>query len=188
MYVYKPKQTKGFTVIEVIVSVAIFSIVMLVATGSIATIIDANKKAHSLKSVMTNLNFALESMMREIRMGSGYSCSGSHCPDFSFTPNHTICGVSTNANITYSFDSTNHKITRSMSSNACPPNVTTNPPIDMTAPEVAIESVRFYPLGIGTSDNVQPRILIVINGTIGLGNSKSSFNIQTTVSQRSIDV
>lgn len=185
MHMYAPtlKQSKGFTVIEVIVSVAIFSIVMLVATGSIATIIDANKKAHSLKSVMTNLNFALESMMREIRMGSDYNCGGTYCTNFSFTPNHTICGVPTNANITYSFDAINHKITRSMSSDGCPGNS----PVDMTAPEVSIESVRFYPLGIGTSNDIQPRIMIVINGTIGLGNSKSSFNIQTTVSQRSID-
>jgi hypothetical protein len=68
-----------------------------------------------------------------------------------------------------------------MGSNACVDSTA-----DMTASEVSIESMRFYPLGIGT-DDIQPRIILVINGTIGLGNSKSSFNIQTTISQRSID-
>jgi prepilin-type N-terminal cleavage/methylation domain-containing protein len=172
---------KGFTIIEVLVSVAIFSIVMLVATGSIATIVDANKKAHSLKSVMTNLNFALESMMREIRMGSNYDCSGTYCTTFTFKPNHTVCGGNINQHISYAYDTTNKKIVRTMGSNACSDSVA-----DMTASEVSIESLRFYPLGIGT-DGVQPRVILVINGTIGAGNSKSSFNIQTTISQRSID-
>jgi prepilin-type N-terminal cleavage/methylation domain-containing protein len=181
MPIYTPKQNRGFTVVEVLVSVAIFSIVMLVAIGSLATIIDANKKAHSLKSVMTNLNFALESMTREIRMGSNYNCSAPYCTDFIFTPNHAICGSSVLPHIEYKYDSANKKIIRLMGSNACVDSTA-----DMTASEVSIESMRFYPLGIGT-DDIQPRIILVINGTIGLGNSKSSFNIQTTISQRSID-
>ena len=74
------KFTGGFTLIELLVSVSIFSIVMLVSTGAVFSIVEANKKAHTLKSVMTNLNFTLESMVRDVRVGSQFSCgAGGDC-------------------------------------------------------------------------------------------------------------
>ena len=66
-----------------LVSIAIFTFVMLITTASIFTVVASNKKAESLRSVMDNLNFALESMARNIRTGSGYNCgsqSGGNCP------------------------------------------------------------------------------------------------------------
>lgn len=64
----------GFTLIEIIVSMAIFSVVAVVAAGALLKIIDANKKAQSIQASITNLNFALESMTRELRVGSKYQC------------------------------------------------------------------------------------------------------------------
>ncbi len=65
---------KGFTLIEMIVSLAIFSIVAVVALGALTKIISANKKAQALQAAFTNLNFALESMSRELRVGANYRC------------------------------------------------------------------------------------------------------------------
>ncbi|MFA6459219.1 MAG: type II secretion system protein [Candidatus Paceibacterota bacterium] len=64
----------GFTLVEMIVSLGIFSVVAVVALGALVRIITANQKAQSLQSAMTNLNFALEAMSREIRVGSEYNC------------------------------------------------------------------------------------------------------------------
>ena len=72
---YKLQVTRGFTLIEMIVSLAIFSIVAVVALGALTKIISANKKAQSLQSAMTNLNFTLESMSREMRVGSNFRCA-----------------------------------------------------------------------------------------------------------------
>ena len=71
------REENGFTLIEMIVALAIFSIVATVALGALMKIISANKKAQTLQSAMTNLNFALESMSREMRVGNNYSCKGS---------------------------------------------------------------------------------------------------------------
>ena len=68
------KSQRGFTLVEMIVSLAIFSVVAVVALGALAKIISANQKAQSLQSAMTNLNFALEAMSREIRVGTNYQC------------------------------------------------------------------------------------------------------------------
>jgi prepilin-type N-terminal cleavage/methylation domain-containing protein len=69
------KTTGGFTLIEMIVSLAIFTIVAVVAVGALIKILDANKKAINLKTVTNSLNFALESMTREMRVGSKYYIS-----------------------------------------------------------------------------------------------------------------
>ncbi len=57
-----------------IVSIGLFTIVALVAVGALLKIIDANKKAHTLETSINNLNFALEAMSREMRVGSNYYC------------------------------------------------------------------------------------------------------------------
>ncbi len=67
--------SEGFTLIEMIVSLAIFSIVAVVALGALMKIVSANKKAQSLQSAMTNINYALESISREMRVGSDFSCT-----------------------------------------------------------------------------------------------------------------
>src|SRR3989344_3401438 len=51
---------QGFSLVEILVSTAIFSVVMITAAGALWTTIDANHKAQAIQSVMNNLNFALE--------------------------------------------------------------------------------------------------------------------------------
>lgn len=68
------QRDSGFTLIEMIVSLAIFTIVAVVAVGAFLKVIDANKKSQSLKTATNNINFALESMTREMRVGSVYTC------------------------------------------------------------------------------------------------------------------
>ncbi len=71
-------QKNGFTLIEIIVSMAIFSVVAVVALSALVKIVSANKKAQTLLDSVTNLNFALDSMTREMRVGSTYYCSDSY--------------------------------------------------------------------------------------------------------------
>ena len=76
----------GFTLVEMIVSLAIFSVVAVIALGALMKIIDANIKAQSLQAAVTNLNFALDTMSRELRTGSTYDCQASF-GGTSFDPN-----------------------------------------------------------------------------------------------------
>ncbi len=66
---------KGFTLVELMVSLSIFSIVMVISTGTLLIMIDINAKAQALYTSTTNLSFALDSMTREIRTGYHYYCS-----------------------------------------------------------------------------------------------------------------
>lgn len=68
------RANRGFTLVEMIVSLGIFSIVSVVALGAMVRIITANQKAQSLQAAMTNINFALEAMSRDLRVGTEYHC------------------------------------------------------------------------------------------------------------------
>lgn len=191
MKFYSKKSTSGFTLIEVLVSMSIFSIVMLVATGAVFSVIEANRKSHSLKSVMTNLNFALESMMRDIRVGTRYSCNGggdcaiSPGNQFLYKANRDVDGDSF-----YSALDSNDQIEYRLTSGRIEKRIYgTNPSTyPITAEEITITDLKFYVIGTGSGDGKQPKVVFTIAGYSGTGNSKSDFNIQTTVSQRSLDL
>src|SRR3989344_8179976 len=68
------KKQKGFTLIELMVAVSIFIVVMTISMGSIIAVFDANRKSRSLKTVLNNLNLAVESMSKEMRFGRNYHC------------------------------------------------------------------------------------------------------------------
>ncbi len=77
MYSSRQKITAGFTLIEMIVSLAIFSIIITMAIGALLALISNNQRLQGEQSVMTNLTFALDSMTREIRTGYNYVCDTS---------------------------------------------------------------------------------------------------------------
>lgn len=189
---------KGFTLIEVLVSVSIFSIVMLVATGSVFSIVEANKKTHTLKSVMTNLNFALESMTRNIRVGTAYRCmdsSGTTVSDptygdcttgnvgFHLTSNLASGPNAGNYPLEYTFKTDSNGVGRiyrqfiGLDSS----------PVPITAAEINITGMKFFAIGSASGDGKQPKVVITIQGYAGTDSTKSNFNIETMVSQRAID-
>ncbi|MCD5380992.1 MAG: type II secretion system GspH family protein [Candidatus Pacebacteria bacterium] len=64
----------GFTLIEMIVSLAIFTTVIGISVGALLVLVGTNEQLQKEQSVMTNLSFALDSMTRELRTGVHYFC------------------------------------------------------------------------------------------------------------------
>ena len=73
MYLLNNNQS-GFTLIEMIVSLALFATVATVSVGALLVLVASNVQLQNEQSVMTNLSFALDSMSREIRTGTDYFC------------------------------------------------------------------------------------------------------------------
>lgn len=71
---YSNKNNKGFTLLEMIVSMGIFTIVAVIAVGSLVRITSLNRQAQSLQAATNNINYILESMSREMRVGSDFHC------------------------------------------------------------------------------------------------------------------
>ncbi len=175
---------KGFTLIEVITALSIFAVIMTISMGSIVGIFDANRKSESLKTVLDNLNFTIESMSREIRFGKNYFCTNGFllgttrsCPGGDIQ----IRFIDQNNN-TVSYSLAGTSIQKSSS------NVQGGTPIEVTAPEVTITGLTFFVIGaepFSSGDKQQPRVLIQIKGYAGSKpTSKTTFTLQTMVTQR----
>lgn len=184
------KPNLGFTLVEMLVSISVFMVVMTVAAGSLLSIIDANGKAQSLKSAVNNLNFAIESMGKQIREGSNYTgginCSPSPADTcISFTSSKDLNGDLTNDSndaVTYRYN--NNSIERCLTTTSGPSCSYNNGTFtSMTAKGVIITDMKFY---ISNISELPQRVLITINGEAGTKTKlKTKFNLQTTVSQRS---
>lgn len=196
---------RGFTLIEMMVAVTIFSMVMLVSAGSILSIVDANRKAQSIKSIVNNLNFTMETMSRNIRVGTNYKCvTGSIVPsdlevpaDCPSDPGSILIvesqdGASGNVNdqLVYLFlDATDDPEGVGGIFRQIGLGNNDEDRIRLTANNVRIDEMEFYVEGaLNDTDGIQPRVRMVIKGHAQVGGINSEFNLQTSVTQRVLDI
>jgi len=189
----KPRASSGFSLVELMVAVALFAVVMTISVGSLLSLVEANRKARALSSVMNNLNFALENMSRNIRLGTNYHCHTTDVvpPNLDATNNCASGGVlfafegvggdSSTASDQVIYRFIEERIEKSSDGGASF--------VSITAPEVAIEDLTFYVVGATRSDSLQPRVVVKVRGRAGIsGRAETSFNLQSTISQRVLDL
>ena len=170
----KINKQKGFTLIEIMVAMALFSIITTVSFSAFFLILNKQKEIQVLSQVTNNLNMVLESMSRELRMGHSYIISNSQNNKITFTTKEGSEGIFQLKDIR-----DNGFIKRKIEGRD------TNK-VFLTGSNIDIEKLEFRSAGIRPGDNLQPRILIIINGKVILENTESEFNLQTTVSQRKL--
>jgi prepilin-type N-terminal cleavage/methylation domain-containing protein len=191
---------RGFTLVELMVAVSIFAIVMMIGVGALLTMVEVNKRAQGINSVINNLNAAVEQMSRSIRVGSNY-----HCEESSNPPPASVLATTedcpTNGGELLAFEATGGddevnedqvvyrlngtQLERSLAAGA---NGTW---VSITAPEVVITNFKFYVTGstpTSGNDLVQPRVLMHIEGTATVQGGPTEFTIQSSVTQRLIDI
>ena len=173
---------KGFTLVELITAVSIFIIVMTISMGSIIGVFDANRKSRTLKTVISNLNLALESMSKEMRFGKNYHCG-------SVNDTGTNAQNCSSGNVLMSFlSSSGVQVTYRFNNQAIEKQVGAGGYIAVTAPEIVIDDLTFYTLGAGTGDLLQPKVLIKVKSHTSTSKGQSNLTLQTLVSQRVLDI
>ena len=193
----KLEASLGFTIVEMIVAFGMFSVIMVIAVGSLLSLIEANHKAQAQKTVVNNLHFALENMSRNIRTGSNYHCGdesvtsvtvAQDCPTTPAT--QLVFKGRDDGYVLYTLE--DGMIKRSKNQSAS--DLLLFDPIPITAPEIQVEHLNFYVDGADNaldsgSNKKQPRVLIMLKDSMQ-GKSKviSRFDIQTLVSQRGLDI
>jgi prepilin-type N-terminal cleavage/methylation domain-containing protein len=192
-------QNRGFTLVELLVSLALFSIVVVSALGAVLTISDANRRVQKNRAVMDNINLAMESMSRNIRLGRNYYCTNA-------TPTLPIYGAAittaqscstggtylafedqygspsnNNDQDVYYFDSVQKKIMYYAYDSG-------GVAVPLTSNELEINSLKFYVTG--TTAGQQPKVTIVLSGVtaVGKGMRPVEINLQTTISQRELNI
>lgn len=180
---YNNISQRGFTLIEIMVSLSVFIIIMTVSLGSILSILDANDKAQTKKTAMDNLNFALESMARTVRFGTNYRCSAT-------TTNPPAEQDCTSGGSALSIRSAEGALIVYSLSGGRLMKTVNGVPSAMTSSEITVNRVTFYVFNSAVYPDLgQPKVLLVLSGTVGnkVG-TQSAFNLQTLMSQRKIDI
>lgn len=209
----KPRHSlqKGFTLIEMIVSLGVFAVVVTITTGALLMLITTNQRFQYEQNIMSNLSFAIDSMTREMRMGYNYNCqtaaastsapfTGAHESLLSTTTNDcasprpagqnargvsfyeggdSITGPSSNR-IMYFYDFTAKKIYRRVGDGVSQ---------SLISDAVQITSAEFFVTGSGSAAG-QPTITIYLKAKAAEDTTASprTYSIQTTVSQRALDI
>lgn len=197
----QPMKTKAFSLIELLVSVSIFTIVITMAVGSLLVLIDANAKAQNMQDVMTNLSFVVDSMAREIRTGEGFYCSDTE-PSATLDPQTSqdcasggvylsvVEGDVSNSltgegepRVTYWYNSAQEQVERRVGDAGFYP---------LTDADVHISEAVFYVSDTDRGvdgDTAQPTVTIFISGYAGqIPSVDTSFDLQTTITKRVLDI
>lgn len=172
----------GFTLIEMTVSLGLFTIIMFIATSAFLNIVNTDRKARSVRIAADNLNIALEDMSRRIKTGSSYYCGAGG--EALLSVKNCTSGVNT---ILFFTNQDGTRTKYELSGNSI-----LRDGVPITSPEIKITSLtglQFIVSGsaVGAADNQQPMVVIVIDGSLGSGQTASGFKIQTTVTQRVYD-
>lgn len=203
----------GFTLIEMIVSLGVFSMVVTTAVGAMLVLISTNQRLQGEHSVMTNLAFALDTMTRELRTGYKYYCSQQPLDSLNiFSGNHESVGTATRdcvngRDISQSIQGVSfYEGGNSLTGGGAKRilyyyDTTTNPktimrrvgngiPQSIISSDLIITDAQFYVSGSNelssTGDAVQPTITIYIEAQDK--DSEKTYYLQTTVAQRSLDI
>jgi prepilin-type N-terminal cleavage/methylation domain-containing protein len=189
------KNIRGYTLVELLVSISIFSIIMLAATAAYFSFISYNRQAQTSATVVNSLFFTIDAISRELRTGRDYTCTGS-C-SLSGVNEITFTDPS-NCVIKYKLNTGTHTIERSLdnSANPCSSTFTSSANEPITDPLITVDSLLFYVRGQSSSDTIQPMVTIVINGyacvpntdCTGTGTGRIPFQIETGATQRTPDL
>ncbi len=200
-------QQRGFTLIEMLVSLALFTVIATTSVGTLLVVIGGNAQSVAEQSAMNNMSFALDSMTREIRTGTEYYCgSVINLTEGSVSASTTQVQDCTTGNVGISFREAGTSITGGgakriayyFANNTIMRKVNNEVPVRMIGPDVRVNSVRFFVTGTdrmagagaitGSSDIDQPTVTVTIDATAVNADIAKDFTVQTTVTQRTLDI
>ncbi|MEJ0053931.1 MAG: type II secretion system protein [bacterium] len=165
-------RTRGYTLLEMIVAVAIFAVVMLLASGAYYTLIALARDARATTNAVNTLYFAVEDMTRSIRTGTQYCTTGCFPSSFSFVDDE-------NRTVTYSKNGTTLYRSVAGAGGTALTGVLTDPNVTITKLDFSLANLGAFP---------QPRVRIIIQGSVETGPGKTqSFSLETSATQRTLE-
>jgi len=175
------KRIQGFSLVEMMVAIAIFSIIMTFGVGALLSTTKAYKSAQVQKEAMDALAFAMESMTRDLRTGVDYYSDASTEPSTApFTANgsaDTIGFAASHNRGYFIYEHSGGSIVRSIDGTG---------DANLIDPEVfEVTGLSFRVQG-AEDDNSQPSVQIRIMGN-PTGQTDKVHLVQTTISQRALD-
>ena len=195
-------KNKGFTLIEMLVAIMIFSIVVGAISGIFISGLLQQRRALASRALLDQTSYALEYMSRALRMAKKETIEGcllTYGLNYEIPVEYRING---NENLgtglrfinhlqgdecqEFYLDLENGQLKYQKEANLVSPPL----PLDLTSDELEITNLLFNLSGQPQEDNLQPRVTIFleIKGKDTTPEQQPEIKIQTTISQRNPDV
>jgi Tfp pilus assembly protein PilW len=183
----KNNKKRGYTIIETMISVSLFIIIVMAGMGALLNANLLHQKSQNMRSIMDNLSFIMEDMSRNLRTGHDYYCmtsntfptpiipdSGDRCDGVAFL------SASGGSQLAYRIGSNSIEKYEGGWLPLLPEEVTVN----TTTSGFAVLGAESPSVG----NFQQPLVIIRLVGEINIKGVRTPFSLQTTVSQRNLDV
>lgn len=191
----------GYTIIETMIAISLFIIIVMMGMDALLNANLLRQKSQSMRSVMDSLNFTMEDMSRNLRTGYNYQCFDSDYPTLSPATLGSPRSCSDPAKLGWAiafeyqngvpldytdqwayYISNDGKIFKSVDG--------ANSFVQLTPDEVVIDTTKssFSVSGAEAGDGKQPFVTIKLVGKIITPNFETPFSLQTSVSERLIDI
>jgi len=163
------KRRSGFTIVELLVALTLFSIVVSIAVGGFVRALRIQRQLAAFVAANGNVSLAIEQMAREIRTGRDFSSSR---PDvLSFTN-------ARGEQVVYALDDARDAVTRRVDLGDAAP---------ITSETVIVDALSFALLFERTDDPYPTRVTIGLSvAPKGDNVGQSEVRLQTTISARSL--
>jgi len=190
----------GFSLVEMIVTMLVFSLVVGAAAGLFGSAIRGQSRTLSTQQLLDQISFALEYMSRALRMAKKQlnpppDCGLSYGQNYLITLSRTLEGVPYDGRgikfINYNdecqeffLDQTNGSPTKGQlleSKNYASPN-------PLTSANFYIENFNINLIGELQNENLQPRVSLFLEIRRTGPGTQPKIKIQTTISQRRLDI
>ncbi|MBI2624792.1 MAG: type II secretion system protein [Candidatus Nealsonbacteria bacterium] len=175
---------RGFTIIEILVSVAIFSVVTLVALGIFNLTLRSQRQSLADQQIISQASYVMEYMSRAVRMarkdmpGSCLTVFGAAF-NYETNPQSDRIRFLNYQNICQEFFLEGGRLKERKSSDSSAANFLQ--PLSLTSPGLTVSAFKIGPSGSwDQQDNDQPRVTFYLQ--------ISGASLQTTISQRNLDV
>jgi len=180
------KKESGYTIIETMIAVSLFIIIVMIGMNALLNANVLHQKSQSMRSIMDSLSFVMEDMGRNMRVGYNY-----HCIDDGILTSINPHSCANGGGISFKsslggqwvyYISGDGKVFKSTDGAVSF--------VQLTPDEVVINSISGFSV-IGAEpppDTLQPFVTIRLVGSITVKNVVTPFSLQTSVSQRMIDI
>lgn len=203
---YSNFHPRAFTLIELMMSVALFSTAVVIGLGALYSAQHINVKLQATRTIMDSLNLSLEVMTRNMRYGSNFYCgtgstdisslSRKNCP-------YASSGSSGGGSIVFKpvDGATGDRIAYYVDNNHLMEKVGTNLAKQISSDDMSIDNLHFYVTGSNRSpasangddfnggDTDQPMVTIILSGKTKDAKVSQvvTFVLQTSVTTRNTD-
>ena len=181
----------GYTIIETMIAVAIFTIIVVIGMGALLNANNLYNKSKNMRSIMDSLSYTMDDMSRSLRTGYDYYCiqGGQQVPSYGYAPSSgsNCMGVAfepQGGGPVWAYRITQQGTIQKTTDDG-------NTWVQLTPDEITIDInvSAFSVIGAELPPDIQqPFVIIRLKGQINYKTITTPFSLQTSVSQRDIDI